>query len=36
VLFFWLFLAGERVGRDVDESLGRAVKAKLAQLEGLL
>lgn len=35
VLFFWLFQAGERVGRDVDESLGRAVKAKLAQLEGL-
>jgi hypothetical protein len=34
-LFFWLFLAGERVGRDIDESLGRAVKAKLAQLEGL-
>jgi uncharacterized protein DUF4388 len=35
VLFFFLFLAGERVGREVDESLGRAVKAKLAQLEGL-
>jgi hypothetical protein len=35
VLFFWLFQAGERVGRDVDESLGRAVKAKLLQLEGL-
>jgi hypothetical protein len=35
-LFFWLFQAGERVGRDVDESLGRAVKAKLAQLEGLV
>ncbi len=35
VLFFWLFLAGERVGRDVDESLGRTVKVKLAQLEGL-
>ncbi|HEX9049714.1 MAG TPA: DUF4388 domain-containing protein [Anaeromyxobacter sp.] len=35
VLFFWLFQAGERVGRDVDESLARAVKAKLAQLEGL-
>ena len=35
VLFFWLFLAGERIGREVDESLGRAVKAKLAQLEGL-
>jgi hypothetical protein len=35
VLFFWLFQAGERVARDVDESLARAVKAKLAQLEGL-
>jgi len=35
-LFFWLFLAGERIGREVDESLGRAVKAKLAQLEGLV
>ncbi len=35
VLFFWLFLAGERVGRDVDESLARAAKAKLAALEGL-
>ncbi len=35
VLFFWLFLAGDRIGREVDESLGRAVKAKLAQLEGL-
>jgi hypothetical protein len=35
VLLFWLFLAGDRVGRDVDESLSRAAKAKLAQLEGL-
>jgi hypothetical protein len=35
VLFFWLFLAGDRIGREVDESLGRAVKARLAQLEGL-
>jgi hypothetical protein len=34
-LFFWLFLAGERIPRDVDESLGRAVKQKLAQLEAL-
>jgi len=34
-LFFWLFQAGERVGRDVDEALGREVKAKLGQLEGL-
>jgi hypothetical protein len=36
VLFFWLFLAGDRIGREVDESLGRAVKAKLAQIEGLV
>ncbi len=35
VIFFWLFQAGNRVGRDVDESLARAVKAKLVQLEGL-
>jgi Domain of unknown function (DUF4388) len=35
VLFFWLFLAGDRIGREVDESLGRAVRSKLAQLEGL-
>ncbi len=34
-LFFWLFLAGERIARDADESLGRAVKQKLAQLEAL-
>ncbi|HEY6004405.1 MAG TPA: DUF4388 domain-containing protein [Anaeromyxobacter sp.] len=36
VLFFWLFLAGDRIGRETDESLGRAVKAKLAQIEGLV
>jgi hypothetical protein len=35
VLFFWLFQAGDRVGGDVDESLARAVKTKLGQLEGL-
>ncbi len=34
-IFFWLFQAGERVARDVDESIGRTVKTKLAQLEGL-
>lgn len=34
-LFFWLFLAGERVGREVDESLGRAVRQKLGPLEAL-
>jgi hypothetical protein len=35
VLLFWLFLAGERIGREADEALGRTVKEKLAQLEGL-
>jgi hypothetical protein len=34
-VFFWLFLAGERIPRDVDESLGRAVKQELARLEAL-
>ena len=34
-LFFWLFLAGERIGREADESLGREVKQKLAPLEAL-
>lgn len=34
-LLFWLFLAGERIPREADESLGRAVKQKLAQLEAL-
>jgi hypothetical protein len=34
-IFFWLFQAGERIGRDVDESLSRGVRTKLAQLEGL-
>jgi hypothetical protein len=35
-LFFWLFLAGERVPREVDESLGRTVKQQLAPLEALV
>ncbi len=35
-LFFWLFLAGERVARDVDEALGREVKQHLAALEALV
>ncbi len=35
VLFFWLFVAGEKLPRDVDESLGLAVKRKLAHLEGV-
>jgi hypothetical protein len=34
-LFFWLFLAGERIPSEVDESLGRAMKQRLAQLEAL-
>jgi hypothetical protein len=34
-LFFWLFLAGERIPREVDEPLGRTVKQKLLQLEEL-
>ena len=34
-LFFWLFLAGDRVGRDVDEALGRAVRQKLAAVEAI-
>jgi hypothetical protein len=34
-LFFWLFLAGERIAADVDEALGRAVRQKLAPLEAL-
>jgi hypothetical protein len=35
VLFFWLFQASGRVGRDVDDALGRAVKSELGRLEGL-
>lgn len=34
-LLFWMFLAGERIGRDVDESLSASVKQRLTQLEGL-
>jgi hypothetical protein len=34
-VFFWLFLAGGRVGRELDESLGRAAKRRLAELEAL-
>ena len=34
-LFFWLFLAGERIPADVDEALSRAVRQKLAPLEAL-
>jgi hypothetical protein len=35
-LFFWLFLAGERVSPDADEALGRAVKQRLAPLDALV
>jgi hypothetical protein len=34
-LFFWLFLAGERVTREVDEALGRAIRQKLGPVEAL-
>jgi hypothetical protein len=34
-LFFWLFLVGERIPREADEALARAVKQKLAALEAL-
>jgi hypothetical protein len=34
-LFFWLFLAGERIPREADEALGRAVRKKLGSLEAL-
>jgi hypothetical protein len=34
-LFFWLFLAGERLASDAEEALGRDVKARLAPLEAL-
>jgi hypothetical protein len=36
VLFFYLFLAGERVSREADEALGAAVRPRLTALEGLL
>lgn len=35
LLFFYLYLAGERIPRDTDERLGAEVKRKLSQLEGL-
>jgi hypothetical protein len=35
LLFFYLFLAGERIGREEDERLSAEVKAKLARLEAL-
>jgi len=35
LLFFYLYLAGERIPREADERLGAEVKRKLSQLEGL-
>jgi hypothetical protein len=35
LLFFYLYLAGERIPREADERLGVEVKRKLLQLEGL-
>jgi len=35
LLFFYLFLAGERIGHEEDERLSAEVKAKLARLEAL-
>jgi len=36
LLFFYLFLAGERIPREVDEQLGAQVKQRLAKLDGLV
>ena len=36
LLFFCLFVAGERTPREADEALGAAVRPRLAALEGLL
>jgi hypothetical protein len=35
LLFFYLYLAGERIPRDADERLGAEVKRRLSQLEAL-
>lgn len=35
LLFFYLYLAGERIPREADERLGALVKQRLAHLEGL-
>jgi hypothetical protein len=35
LLFFYLFLAGDRLARDADETLGTNVRRKLTSLEGL-
>ena len=34
-LFFWLFLVGDKLPRDADDALSRAVRQKLAPLEAL-
>lgn len=36
LVFFYLFLAGERIGPEADEALGTAARRKLAALEALL
>jgi hypothetical protein len=36
LLFFYLFLAGERLAREADEAVATAVKRKLAGVEGLV
>lgn len=35
LLFFYLYLAGERIPREADERLGESVRKRLQQLEGL-
>lgn len=35
LLFFYLYLAGERIPREADERLGEVVRRRLQQLEGL-
>ena len=34
-LFFWLFLVTDRIPRESDDALGRAIRPKLAPLEAL-
>jgi len=36
LLFFYLFLAGERIPREVDERLGAEVRQRLLRLDGLV
>jgi len=35
LLFFWLFLAGDRISPEADEALSAQVKRRLGQLDGL-